>query len=293
MHTPATRPPTATPSAAKPPLPVCCSPHAYRLLRQHARTIASPDALLGIAVAIAVHGTGGTEVAAVDAEIQAMADTVRSRVAGRSPRAILSHLHAYLFDECGFRVNAETYDDPADSYLPAVLANRRGLPILLGLVYRLVGERLGLRVDGIGLPGHFVVGVTTGSDRMIVDPFHGGRVLDRDDCEALIARSTGVREPLDPDWLRPVSNLHWLTRMLQNLLHTFNAADQYGDLAAVIEMQMVLWPGETQLQRDLALVLARLGLPQPAGAWLGSYLRHHPADPQRHDLQQLLDVLTS
>ena len=277
-------------SAAHPPLPVCCSPHACRLLRKHARSIESSDSLLAAAIAVALHGAGGADAAAADAELQAMADQVRSRVAGRSAVATLSHLHALLFEELGFRGNRETYDDPAESYLPAVLANRRGLPILLSLVYKLVAERLGLRVDGVGLPGHFVVAVTAGSDRMILDPSHGGRVLDLDDCIGLAARATGGAE-FDAEFLRPVTHLHWITRVLQNLLHAFNAAGQYGDLAAVIEMQMLLWPRETQLQRDLALVLARLGLPQPAGAWLDCYLRSHPLDPQREDLEQLLGVL--
>jgi regulator of sirC expression with transglutaminase-like and TPR domain len=59
----------------------------------------------------------------------------------------------------------------------------------------------------------------------------------------------------------------------------------------MLEMQMLLWPDETQLQRDLALVLARCGLSQPARQWLGSYLKANPDDPQNRDLRQLLEVL--
>jgi CHASE2 domain-containing sensor protein len=56
---------------------------------------------------------------------------------------------------------------------------------------------------------------------------------------------------------------------------------------------MLLWPNQTHLQRDLALVLARIGLSQPASIWLDSYLRSNPDDPQKDDLTQLLDVLSA
>jgi len=58
-------------------------------------------------------------------------------------------------------------------------------------------------------------------------------------------------------------------------------------------LEMLLWPKQTHLQRDLALVLARIGLSQPASVWLDRYLRTNPDDPQRTDLKQLLDVLNT
>ena len=79
--------------------------------------------------------------------------------------------------------------------------------------------------------------------------------------------------------------------MLQNLRHTFGNSGHFADVAAVLEMEMLLWPKREQLQRDLALVLARCGLSQPASVWLDRYLKNNPDDPQRNELTQLLDVL--
>ena len=93
--------------------------------------------------------------------------------------------------------------------------------------------------------------------------------------------------------LQPASNRHWLTRMLQNLLNIFGSNGQYRDVAAMLEMEILLWPDQTRLQRDLALVLARIGMSQPASAWLGMYLDSNPDDPQCDDLKQLLEVLTA
>jgi hypothetical protein len=64
-------------------------------------------------------------------------------------------------------------------------------------------------------------------------------------------------------------------------------------MAAVLEMEMLLWPGQGHLQRDLALVLARIGMARPASVWLNEYLKNNPDDPQKTDLKQLLDVLSA
>jgi hypothetical protein len=64
-------------------------------------------------------------------------------------------------------------------------------------------------------------------------------------------------------------------------------------VAAVLEMEMLLWPAQGHLQRDLALVLARIGLSRPASIWLDTYLKNNPQDPQKADLKQLLDVLSA
>src|SRR6476660_8446250 len=179
-------------------LPVCCSPGAFELLGKAAASIESPDALLNGAVAIAMHQMDEVDAASVDAQLQGYADTVRARVRGRQPQALLAHLHAVLFEEEGFRGNTEDYYHPANSYVPAVLETKRGLPITLSLIYKVVADRLGLRAWGVGLPGHFLVAVDADDvvrapaakgkhkngghepavrEPMLVDPFAAGRIL--------------------------------------------------------------------------------------------------------------------
>jgi regulator of sirC expression with transglutaminase-like and TPR domain len=277
----------------KPVLPLCSTPAAFDLLRKQVPALESSDALLLGAIAISLHQMPEVDPAHVDNTIQGIADTIRRRVRGSQPQAILAHLHAHLFDDLGFAGNTENYYSAANSYLPAVIKNRQGLPITLSLIYKLVAERLGLRVHGIGLPGHFMVMVETDTQPMLIDPFSGGRVLTPDEAHGMVQERFGPEVEWSGDMLQPVSNLHWLTRMLQNLLHVFGGAGQYSDVAAMLEMEMILWPDQTHLQRDLALVLARIGLSQPASIWLDQYLKDNPDDPQRVDLRQLLEVLTT
>ncbi|WP_428937590.1 SirB1 family protein [Fontivita pretiosa] len=277
-----------------PALPLCCNPEAFRLLARQVPTIDSPDALLQGAVAIAMHQMPNVDPAKVDATLQGYADAIRRRVRGSQPQALLAHLHAYLFDELGFVGNTENYYNTANSYLPAVLKSKRGLPITLSLIYKIVGERLGLRVHGLGLPGHFMALVELSPrESMIVDCFAGGRIVTPEQAQAAVQERFGPELEWSDEFFAPVCNLHWLTRMLQNLLHIFGGNGHYSDVAAMLEMEMLLWPQQTHLQRDLALVLARIGLSQPASMWLDKYLRDNPDDPQKSDLLQLLEVLTT
>jgi len=275
-------------------LPICCDPEAYRLLARQLPALNSPDALLLGAVAIARHQIRDVDPAHVDQTIQEHANKVRSRVRSTAQRqALLAHLHDYLFDELGFAGNRDDYYNPVNSYLPAVLETKRGLPISLSLVYKLVAERVGLRVQGVGLPGHFVVSVQADGDPILVDAFSGGRMLSGEEAHDKVREIHGPDAEWSGEWLRPVSNRHWLTRTLQNLLNVFGARSQYHDVAAVLEMEMLLWPDQSQLQRDLGLVLARCGMSAPASRWLETYLRNNPDDPQREDLEQLRNVLTA
>ena len=276
--------------------PLCCTPAAYRLLGRQLSAVASPDALLSGALAIAMHQMDNVNPSAVRAELQALADRVRGRVRGTQTQALLAHLHDVLFEEEGFGGDEEDYYNPSNSYLPAVLRSRRGLPITLSLVYKLVADRIGLQCWGVGLPGHFLIGVNDGGpgeqgQTLLIDCFNRGRLLSVEDAKAQVASQFGSEVEWSEDALRPVSHRHWLTRMLQNLLNLFGAQDQFSDVAAMIEMEMLLWPDQRQLQRDLALVLARCGHPRPAGVWLDRHLKSNPDDPQTDELRQLRDVL--
>jgi regulator of sirC expression with transglutaminase-like and TPR domain len=150
-----------------------------------------------------------------------------------------------------------------------------------------------LRVHGIGLPGHFLAGVEVDGTLMLIDPFAGGRVVTQEEAHTKLQEMFGPDVEWTGELLQPVTNRQWLTRMLQNLLRTFGAAGHYADVAAVLEMEMILWPAQDHLQRDLALVLARIGLSKPASVWLDNYLKNNPDDPQKPDLQQLLEVLST
>ena len=164
--------------------PVHCRGEAYRLFAAQLPRIEQPDALLRAAAAISLHELRDAELGDVVARVERITDTVRQRVRTCNPRTILAHAHAVLFEEMGFTGNAEDYYNPRNSYVPAVLETRRGIPITLALIYNSVLAPLGVAVVGINAPAHFLVSVDIDADgnRMLVDPFHAGRVWDAAPC---------------------------------------------------------------------------------------------------------------
>lgn len=274
-------------------VPLCCQKKAFEAMAAEVATIETPESLVRGAAAVAMHHYPQTDTAECVETLRQMAREVMNRVKGTQPQAILAHLHDYLFDELGFTGEQEDYYHPGNSSIAQVLRARRGLPILLSLVYVTVARWAGLNAWGVGLPGHFIAAVDCQGSRLLVDPFNGGRLLSEDDCAAKLRELYGPETEFTSDLLEPVSHRMWLTRVMQNLLRTFGSAGQYADVGAMLELEMLLWPRQDHLQRDLALVLARLGMSKPAGEWLNSYLRSNPDDPQRGDLEQLLSALTA
>ncbi len=220
--------------------PLHCRSRAHEVFRAQLADLDAPGALLRAAVAISMHELPDADPAAVERRIDAYAVRVRERVKTGEARAYLAHLHAVLFDEEGFRGDDVTYDAPENSYLPVVLERKRGLPIALTLLYKEVGERVGLAIEGVNAPGHFLAAVEADGRRMLVDPFGAGRVLTRDEAFARIARVSGRSLPADDDLLRPASPRQWLARMIQNLLNVFSQRDRDGDVAAMIELRDLL-----------------------------------------------------
>src|SRR2546427_5182815 len=117
-----------------------------------------------------------------------------------SPEAAAAELAGYLFGECGFRGNQEEYYDPRNSYLNDVLERRTGIPITLSVVLIETGARLGLGIEGVGFPGHFLVRVAGSRGPLVLGPFFGGRAIGERELLARYRSFVGSdAPPLPPD----------------------------------------------------------------------------------------------
>jgi regulator of sirC expression with transglutaminase-like and TPR domain len=178
----------------------------------------------------------------------------RAGLAGaRDAPTALARLRRFLFEDEGFRGNADEYFDPRNSCLDHVLQRRVGIPITLSVLMMEVGRRLGIAIDGIGLPGHFIV-----RDRMsgvLIDPFHGGAVLSVSDAEDVVAQALGQRTRLTEAHFTPVTKLQILMRMLANLKSVYVQRDEWPKALQVIDWLLLLEQSGTWQLRDRGTVL--------------------------------------
>ena len=208
----------------------------------------------------------------------------RSIAPGTGADEAAAAIGGLLFEREGFRGNAEAYYDPRNSFLNDVLDRRLGIPITLSVVYLDVAAAAGVTARGVGLPGHFVVSVERGGTARLVDPFHGGALLDEDDCLALVRRVLGQPVPFDPAWLRPVTTVEIVARMLTNLKAVFAGASDWPRALRTAECLVALRPEALGELRDRGAVHAKLG--DPRGA-IRDWERYLTGAPQAGDAAEV------
>ncbi len=141
-------------------------------------------------------------------------DELASEVVGETHLA----LRRVIGIKHGIGGNVDDYADPDNSYLNRVLETRRGIPISLSILWMEVGRRVGLEMQGVGLPGHFVVYAAG----QLVDPFHYGEAIGFDEAASLIASAIGGDPRLDRRWLEPVATADIIRRVLRNLENVYS-----------------------------------------------------------------------
>lgn len=217
-----------------------------------------------------------------------MARAARSRLSCHSPVTALNDL---LFDELGFRGNADDYFDPRNSYLNQVLDRRTGIPITLSVVYLELARRLDLPMVGIGLPGHFIVRYDGDAEPIYLDPFNGGITMNIDDCRQRVADISDGRLPFRASFLKPVSPRQILMRMLRNLKGIYVARTDFQSALCVVEKLILLNPSSSEEIRDLGMLHYYAGHKLKAVGCLERYLELTPEAQDLEAVQHNLRVI--
>lgn len=161
-----------------------------------------------------------------------------------------------LFEREGFTGNRDNYYDPRNSLLPHVLTRRLGIPITLAVVTMEVGRRAGVPIEGIGMPGHFLVRPVGGDT--LLDVFDGGTELTPEACEARF-RELGGTGPFGPHLLPVTPTTAILTRMLENLRAVFRMLRRPAASEWVLRMRLHLPGAGLAEQLELAQALGGQG----------------------------------
>jgi regulator of sirC expression with transglutaminase-like and TPR domain len=219
-----------------------------------------------------------------------LAKRLRSDISTTDALLALNH---YLFDELGFRGNHDDYYDPRNSYLNEVIERRLGIPITLAVLYIDIGRRIGLPLDGVSFPAHFLVRCTLRDGAIVLDPYAGGVSLGLDDLRSRLA-GMGAEEEVAAETiahlLSAAAPREVFARMLRNLraihlthgdrLKALSATDR---IISLMPQAAAEYRERAELYRHLECFRAALAdfvtyLRLSPGASDAEEIRHHIAD---------------
>jgi regulator of sirC expression with transglutaminase-like and TPR domain len=238
-----------------------------------------PEAEIGLAeAALLVSRLDNPEldVAAYLAQLDRMAAEIQASLKdGDDPPQRLAALNRYLFAENGFHGSRTQYYQAANSYFDRLLDDREGLPITLGVLYLELATRLGLKAEGVGLPGHFVVRILPPQgEAQLIDVFDAGKTLSLADARRLSIETSGVA--LDDSYLVALDKRAIVLRVLRNLQGIAQRQQDPEALLRYLEATVSLAPDEPSYRGMRAVVRHETGRKAAAVADLDWFLEKTP-----------------
>jgi regulator of sirC expression with transglutaminase-like and TPR domain len=274
-------------------------------LEAFARAIAGEDARIDLARAcllIAQDAYPELDVERYMGEIERMATRLRARLpqnCGAEERVVA--LNQFLYEDLGYWGNIEDYYDPRNSYLNEVIERKTGIPITMSILYMELGRRIGLPLEGVSFPGHFLVRLPLRGGMLVLDPFAGGAPQSEDELRSRVKRviPDGVADdlpaaelPLD-QFLEPATNRQILTRVLRNLKAIYRESDKPDRMLDVLNRMLLVTPDASAELRDRGYVYQRLECYRAALKDLSDYAEREPDAPDLDEVRSRLMELSA
>lgn len=263
--------------------------------RLFASEVARPEAAMSMARAallVAQEEYPQIPVELYLARLDQMAEEVKDRLADETaPMVVLEELLEMLFERRHFTGNREAYYDPRNSFLNDVLDRGTGIPLTLGMILLEVGWRLGLPLEGVGFPGHFLVRYRGDALSLLLDPFDAGKVRFEDQAQELLDQVYGGMVRVQDSFLRTATKRDMLIRLLSNLKNVYVNVSDHPRALAVVERLLVLQPTSRGDLRARGLLLARLGRRTEAAEQLRAYLELAPGAGDADRIRALVEGL--
>jgi regulator of sirC expression with transglutaminase-like and TPR domain len=219
----------------------------------------------------------------LDRHALAIAERARDLSDGQS---FVEAANQYLFVEAGFRGNNEDYYNPDNSCLNRVLETKLGIPITLSLIYIEIGRRLSKNVSGVGLPGHFVIRYDDVNYSALIDPYHGGALLDNAEC----CRIAQVEE-LAPGMLQPVDRRYIALRMINNLRGIYFARRDAAKALRILDLLIEAAPESADEHKQRGVALVQQHRMREALDAFKRYLELSPEAPDRERIEEQIHDL--
>jgi regulator of sirC expression with transglutaminase-like and TPR domain len=274
-------------------------------LEPFAQLLGGDDSRIDLARAclmIAQDAYPGLDVDRYLGEIERMAIRLRARMpqANAAEEKVMA-LNQFLFDDLGYWGNTDDYYDPRNSYLNEVIDRKTGTPISLSILYMELGRRIGLPLEGVSFPGHFLVRLRLRGGTLVLDPFAGGTPQSEAELRERLQRvipegaAGGVAPgelPLD-QFLEPASNRQILARVLRNLKGIYREKDKPERMLEVLNRMLVVAPDASSELRDRGYLYQRLECWRPALKDLSDYVEREPEAPDLYDVRVKLMELSA
>ena len=248
--------------------------------------------LLDTALLIARDEYPQLDAAAYADTIQGYADSLKPKLTpGTDLPATLTTINRYLFEELGFAGNNSQYDDPRNSYLNEVFDRKLGIPISLAVVQIELMRRVGLPLDGISFPGHFLVRLPVDDGILVMDPYNKGRPVSAEELKERASPHLGGHAPDDVqliEILAPATHRMILARMLRNLNGLYLEREDWERVARTADRLLKIAPETAEAWRDRGLAYRELGYSKGAREDLARYLQVVPGAGDEEAIRAVL-----
>jgi regulator of sirC expression with transglutaminase-like and TPR domain len=220
-----------------------------------------------------------------------------ARDVGRHPEAAgdltarARALNEIILLKYGYSGDELTYDDLQNANLIRVIDRRKGLPVALGILYIDAARAQGWEMAGLAFPGHFLVRLSDGPDRVIIDPFHDGQVCGAAELRELLKAATGRDSELLPEHYTAASDRDVLLRLQNNLNARLLQTQNPERALTVVETMLMLAPDLAELWHEAGMLHRHLGNMRAAAAALEQYVLRAPDGMARHQAAAILQQL--
>jgi regulator of sirC expression with transglutaminase-like and TPR domain len=224
-----------------------------------------PEPLVNIAecaLVIAQHEYPALDIAHYLRELDLLAVRLQQRIpvdAGKPH--IIAMLNHYLFRELGYNGDLDDYYDPRNSCLNDVIERRKGIPITLSIMYMEIARRLGLPLQGVSFPGHFLVKCAIDQGVIVLDPFNRGISLSERDLRERLKQTSGVALESQPPLnvlLHAATQREILSRLARNLKGIYSDRGELEKLLAITNFILAIYPDDGKELRDRAMTYYKL-----------------------------------
>jgi len=205
----------------------------------------------------------------------------------KNPTYLISMLNEHLFENLGFSGDDNDYYNPKHNFLNEVIDKKSGLPITISILYVEVAKFVGLDLKIVGFPSHILVKY---NEEMILDPFHDGILLDRDDLQGILDTNFNEQLKFQPKFLDEIESEQILLRMTRNLKNSYVQSFVYDKALRCTNMVLAIEPDSPDDIRDKGILEERLQNSETALKYLNKYLE---INPNAEDIDFILEMIRS